>query len=116
MLQVGIADLYEALPEPQRRGLEGLPEVATRLQRKVGKVRERIALLEGPAGTRSAEAAATRARLVELRDEAISVLERLRRDLLHLGARIATTGPLSEQLRQLRTADQRLLNALRSIP
>lgn len=116
MLQVGIADLYEALPEPQRRGLEGLPEVATRLQRKVGKVRERIALLEGPAGTRSAEAAATRERLVELRDEAISVLERLRRDLLHLGARIATTGPLSEQLRQLRTADQRLLNALRSIP
>ncbi|HRP09026.1 MAG TPA: serine/threonine-protein kinase, partial [Gemmatimonadales bacterium] len=116
MLQVGISELHAALPAPQRESLGELPAVAERLQRRVGKVRERIALLEGPAGKRSAEAAALRDRLVTLRDEAITALERLRRDLLRLGSEVATSGPLTEQLRLLRDADQQLVRALHSIP
>lgn len=116
MLQVGINDLYGALPAPQRRGLAELPGVANRLQRKVGQVRERITLLEGVAGERSTEAAALRERLILLRDEAIAALERLRRDLLRLGSQVATTGPLTEQLQRIRATDQQLLQALRSLP
>lgn len=116
MLQVGINDLFGALPAPQRRGLEDLPALAERLQVKVGQARDRIALLEGAAGARSSEAAAIRDRLAALRDEAITALERLRRDLLRLGSQIATTGPLTEQLQRLHSADQQLLQALRSLP
>ncbi len=116
MLEVGINDLFGALPAPQRRGLEEIPVLAGNLQRKVSRIRERIALLDGAAGVRSSEAADLRERLVALRDEAIAALERLRRDLLRLGAQVATTGPLTEQLQQLRTADDLLLRALRSVP
>jgi len=116
MLQVGISELHDALPAPQRRALSELPEIANRLQQRIGEVRERIALLEGPGGARSAEAGALRERLVTARDEAISALERLRRELLRLGSQISTTGPLSEQLRALRTVDQQLLTALQSLP
>jgi hypothetical protein len=35
---------------------------------------------------------------------------------MRLGSQIATTGPLSEQLRALRTVDQQLLTALQSLP
>jgi hypothetical protein len=116
MLQVGISELHHALPAPQRRALSEVPEIATRLQQRIGEVRERIALLEGPGGARSAEAGALRERLVTIRDEAISALERVRRELMRLGSQIATTGPLSEQLRALRTVDQQLLTALQSLP
>lgn len=116
MLQVGITDLCAALPAPQRRALHELPALAERLQRRVGRLRERIALLEGAAPERSTESAALRDRLVEIRDEAIATLERLRRDLLRLGEQVATTGPLTERLQQLRSLDEQLLGALRSIP
>lgn len=116
MLQVGISELHHALPAPQRRALSEVPEIANRLQQRIGEVRERIALLEGPGGARSAEAGALRERLVGVRDEAISALERLRRELMRLGSQIATTGPLSEQLRALRAVDQQLLTALQSLP
>src|SRR5690606_26545207 len=96
--------------------LSEVPEIANRLQQRIGEVRERIALLEGPGGARSAEAGALRERLVTIRDEAISALERVRRELMRLGSQIATTGPLSEQLRALRTVDQQLLTALQSLP
>jgi hypothetical protein len=116
MLQVGITELCEALPAPQRQALHELPALADRLRRQVGRVRERIAVLEGGGAGESAEAAAARDRLLEHRDAAIAALERLRRDLLRLGNQVATTGPLTDQLRQLRHADHALLQALRSIP
>jgi hypothetical protein len=116
MLHVGISELHHALPAPQRRALGEVPEIADRLQRRIGEIRERIAVLEGDGGARSAEAGALRERLVTARDEAIAALERLRRELLRLGSHVATTGPLSEQLRALRTVDAQLLTALQSLP
>lgn len=116
MLQVGIAELCEALPTPQRRALREVPALADRLQQRIAKVRERIALLEAQGGAHAAHVGEIHDRLVGLRDEAIGVLERLRRDLLRLGTQIATTGPLTEQLGVLEQADLRLLQALRSIP
>lgn len=116
MLQVGISDLCAALPAPQRHALGEVPALADRLQRRVGRVRERIALLESAGMAGEPEAAALRDRLVEHRDTAIAALERIRRDLLRLGAQVAPTGPLSDQLRQIRLADQRLLEALQSLP
>lgn len=116
MLQVGITELCDALPAPQRRALRDVPALADRLQQRIARVRERIALLEATGGNTLPNAAAVRDRLVEHRDEGIAALERLRRDLLRLGTELATTGPLTDQLRHLRHADHQLLRALQSIP
>lgn len=114
MLGLGIADLHAALPAPQRAALREVPTVAQRLQDRVAAVRERLALLDGAAGRGGAEVAALRERLLAARDEAIGALERLRRELLRLGAEARITGPLTERLQAVQEADAMVVAVLRS--
>jgi eukaryotic-like serine/threonine-protein kinase len=114
MLGLGIADLHAALPAPQRRALREVPTVAQRLQDRVAAVRERLALLERNAGRSGTEVVALRERLITARDEAISALERLRRELLRLGEEARITGPLTERLQAVKEADAMVVALLRS--
>lgn len=112
MLGLGIEEMHAAMPTPQRKALSDLPRVAARLQRRIGELREVLRTVEEHGPVAEPETIALRDRLASQQQDALTALERLRRELARLTQQGGITGPLTERLQAARQAEATLLTEL----
>jgi hypothetical protein len=115
MLGLQIEDLWRALPEEARRGLDDLPATAAALRLRVDELRRGLAHLER-AGGEAVEVERVRTRLTERRDAALHALERLRVLALRLSGAVSVEGEFTQQLRAARELELELLQDLGAHP
>lgn len=114
MLGIGIRELHAALPAVTRAATADVPIAAERLEQRVADLRTRLAAIDAAPQTPASQEAADSLRA--RRDEAIRVLERLRRELARLGQSVAPTGPLTACLEEASAVEAAVLEALGAGP
>ena len=99
-----VQELIDALPAPLRTRLSDVLPAAAGLERAVGALRERVAMLEHalaelPAGSLArAEFTAARERASDRLAECVATLEQVRTDLLRLGAGLIAADGITAEL------------------
>jgi serine/threonine-protein kinase len=109
MLDLQIAARWNALPGPQRAGLDDLPRVARRLRERVQEMRDLLAVLARQPDTASGEVRALRERLNDRSAMALAALERLRLLVTRLEGAAAAPGDTTRALRDACAVDAELL-------
>src|SRR5690606_17825084 len=116
VLGLQIEDIWRALPEESRRGLDHLPATAAALRARVAEIRRVLSRLEVSAGGEADQVASIRDRLLERRDAALAALERLRLLTLRLAGQVSVEGEFTQHLRDARELELELLQELGAHP
>lgn len=116
VLGLQIEDVWRALPDEARRGLDDLPATAEALRARVAELRRVLAQLDAPGGADADQVASIRDRLLTRRDAALSALERLRMLALRLAGQVSVEGEFTQHLRAARELELELLQELGAHP